>query len=84
MLQRPQFSDQEAIQTAQDIFGIEGIVKSLPSERDQNFHLTTIEDRHFVLKISGKAEARDILDYGCFCISPRRGIFQKSLSSTIG
>ncbi|NHZ71911.1 MAG: phosphotransferase [Aquificales bacterium] len=67
MLQRPQFTDQEAIQIAQDVFGIEGRVKSLPSERDQNYRLitrhTAANGRSYVLKISGQTETHDVLDY---------------------
>ena len=63
MLQRPQFSDQEAVQIAQDVFGIVGQVKSLPSERDQNYRLISENGRSYVLKISGKTDSRAILDY---------------------
>ena len=63
MLQRPQFTDQQAVQIAADIFGIEARVKVLPSERDQNYRLISNNGRSYVLKISGKTESRDILDY---------------------
>lgn len=63
MLHRPQFTDQEAVQIAQEVFGISGSVKSLPSERDQNYRLIGENGRSYVLKISGKTEAREILDY---------------------
>ncbi|MBK8989463.1 MAG: hypothetical protein IPM39_25960 [Chloroflexi bacterium] len=63
MLQRPSFTAQEAIQIAQDVYGITGHVKPLPSERDQNYRLIGENGRSYVLKISGKTESRDILDY---------------------
>ncbi|MFO7683285.1 MAG: aminotransferase class III-fold pyridoxal phosphate-dependent enzyme, partial [Chloroflexota bacterium] len=63
MLQRPSFTAQEAIQIAQDVYGITGRVKPLPSERDQNYRLIGENGRSYVLKISGKTESRDILDY---------------------
>ena len=63
MLQRPQFTDQEASQIAQDVFGIEGRVKPLLSERDQNYQLTTANGRSTILKISGKTETRQSLDF---------------------
>ncbi|PIE79535.1 MAG: alanine--glyoxylate aminotransferase [Chloroflexi bacterium] len=63
MLHRPQFTDQEAVQIAQEVYGISGSVKSLPSERDQNYRLIDDNGRSYVLKIAGKTEARDILDY---------------------
>ncbi|MCZ7670461.1 MAG: hypothetical protein M5U34_26540 [Chloroflexi bacterium] len=63
MLQRPEFSNQEAVQIAQDEFGIAGRVKTLPSERDQNFRLITDNGRSYVLKIASQTDSHDILDY---------------------
>ncbi|MBE2222429.1 MAG: phosphotransferase, partial [Anaerolineae bacterium] len=63
MLQRPQFTDQQAVQIAADLFGIDGRVKALPSERDRNYRLISNNGRSYVLKISSKTEGRASLDY---------------------
>ncbi|MFQ5570657.1 MAG: aminotransferase class III-fold pyridoxal phosphate-dependent enzyme [Rhodothermales bacterium] len=60
---RPRFSEHEARGLAQDVFGIRAVsMRSLPSDRDQNFHVTSEEDREFVLKIASAAERKEVLD----------------------
>jgi len=58
----PQFSEQDALRIARECYGLEGTVKPLPSERDQNFLLRAKTGQKFVLKIANVAEQRDILD----------------------
>ena len=40
-----------------------GAPTPLPSERDQNFRLTTADDRRFVLKIANATEPPEILEF---------------------
>ena len=47
---------------ARDVFGIRARAGELPSERDQNFLLTTSSDRKFVLKIANASEERAFLE----------------------
>ncbi len=52
----PQMSTAQAAKYAQEIFGIQADPKALPSERDQNFLLTTQSGEKFVLKIANATE----------------------------
>jgi 4-aminobutyrate aminotransferase-like enzyme/Ser/Thr protein kinase RdoA (MazF antagonist) len=61
--QRPALTNDEALGLAEEAYGLTGTVQPLPSERDQNFRLTTPTGESFVLKVSGAAEARDHLDF---------------------
>ncbi len=61
--QRPALTNDEALGLAEEAYGLTGTVHPLPSERDQNFRLTTPTGESFVLKVSGAAEARDHLDF---------------------
>ena len=38
---RPQFSVQDAVRLARELYGLEATAVSLPSDRDQNFLLAT-------------------------------------------
>ena len=58
----PAFSVQDAARIAHECFGMQGTLKPLPSERDQNFHLRTDAGQEFVLKIANATEQREILD----------------------
>jgi 4-aminobutyrate aminotransferase-like enzyme/Ser/Thr protein kinase RdoA (MazF antagonist) len=60
---RPRFSEEDASKFAQKFYGLKAIARPLPSERDQNFHLSSHEEREFVLKLSSAAETKDILDF---------------------
>ncbi len=60
--QRPTLSSDEAIRLAEELYGLTGTLQPLPSERDQNFQLTTPSGESFVLKLSGAAEAPDHLE----------------------
>ena len=59
----PDLSIDEAKQIAAKHYGIEVMhVKSLPSERDQNFKLTAVDGQRFVLKLSNGMEQRAFLE----------------------
>jgi 4-aminobutyrate aminotransferase-like enzyme/Ser/Thr protein kinase RdoA (MazF antagonist) len=59
---RPRFEPAEAGRIAEDLYGVCGSVRELPSERDQNFLLTEESGRQFVLKVAGAAEREETLD----------------------
>jgi Ser/Thr protein kinase RdoA (MazF antagonist) len=59
---RPRFSIDEAQKLAQELYGLAAAAQPLPSDRDQNFHLTTEANEQFVLKIASAAEVADVLD----------------------
>lgn len=60
---RPRFSIEEAEVFAREVYGVTASARELPSERDQNFHLTCRSGEAFVLKIANTAEQRDVLDF---------------------
>ncbi len=48
----PQFTAEDAIQIAHDLFGLNASAIQLPSERDQNFQLTAASGEAYVLKVA--------------------------------
>ena len=58
--QPPIFTD--ACRIATELYGLNVSARSLPGERDYNFHLMTDRGREFVLKIAQAEEQRDTLD----------------------
>jgi 4-aminobutyrate aminotransferase-like enzyme/Ser/Thr protein kinase RdoA (MazF antagonist) len=60
--QTPQFTEQEAVSIARDLYCIQAMATPLPSERDQNFRLTDETGRRFVLKIANASEDPTMLD----------------------
>ena len=52
----------DAQRIARDLFGIDGAVTSLPSERDRNFRIEASDGREFVLKVANGSETRDVLE----------------------
>ena len=54
--QAPQFDADTAARLASDLFAVHGTASPLPSERDQNFLLTTDSGEKFVLKIANALE----------------------------
>ena len=58
----PRFTVEDAIDVAAKWYGLPVTARPLPSERDQNFHLTTTAGEAYVLKIAGADDARDVLD----------------------
>jgi Ser/Thr protein kinase RdoA (MazF antagonist) len=57
----PAFTTPEALRIAHDSFGITASVRSLPSERDQNFALETSSGTKYVLKIANCDEEYSVL-----------------------
>ncbi len=59
---RPNFTPDEGVRIARELFGISGAACEQPSERDQNFHLKTDSGDQFVLKIASAADSFEVLD----------------------
>jgi hydroxylysine kinase len=59
----PAFSDKKAIEIVRDVYGLNVSVKSLVSERDQNFQLRTPSGEQFVLKIASAAEDPAVTEF---------------------
>ncbi len=59
----PKFTEDDAIRIAKKVFDLDGTAELLPSERDQNFRLTTAADTSFVLKIANSTESKTVLDF---------------------
>jgi hydroxylysine kinase len=59
----PKFTEPDAVRIAKDLFALDADAKLLPSERDQNFHLTTLKDEAYVLKIANSTELEAVLDF---------------------
>ncbi len=59
----PCFNETDAGRIAADLYGIDAVAKLLPSERDQNFHLTAANNTEFVLKIANSTEHETVLDF---------------------
>ncbi len=57
----PKFTQQQAKQSAFDLFGLTGEMKPLYSERDQNFRIRSPKD-DFVFKISNAHEDASVID----------------------
>ena len=58
----PRFTVEAAAAIADEAFGICAGARLLPSERDQNFLITSDEKGKFVLKIANALESREFLD----------------------
>ena len=58
----PTFTVEEASRIAHDQYNLIGIAAELPSERDQNFLLTTHSGEKFILKIANATEQRLLLE----------------------
>ena len=54
----PKFTERDAARLAAELYGIQGDVKALPSERDQNFCIGT----NHVLKVANAGELREFLE----------------------
>ena len=59
----PKFNEVDAARIAKELFGLDGTAGLLPSERDQNFRLTTAGDESYVLKIANSTEPEAVLDF---------------------
>lgn len=62
-IQRPKFSFKEVPPLIQSLYGLSGVVRELPSERDQNFYFRETFGREYVLKISATAEKKEVLEF---------------------
>ncbi|MBC7185849.1 MAG: aminotransferase class III-fold pyridoxal phosphate-dependent enzyme [Calditrichaeota bacterium] len=58
---RPHFSLGKAMELARELYGIDVTANELPSERDQNFLLTTANGEKFVLKIANLGASPQVL-----------------------
>jgi 4-aminobutyrate aminotransferase-like enzyme/Ser/Thr protein kinase RdoA (MazF antagonist) len=58
----PSFNLEDAGQLAQNLYNLHATAKSMPSERDQNFLLETLNGERFVLKIANGIEERAMLE----------------------
>ncbi len=55
------FEEGDAVRLARELYGLDATARPLPSERDQNFRLSS-DSGEFVLKVSGEAERPEALD----------------------
>ena len=60
--QAPTFTSEEALTVAKERYDLDCTAKELPSERDQNFLLTTESGEEFILKIANGLEQRQLLE----------------------
>jgi hypothetical protein len=58
----PELTDDQAARLARDIFGVEGRMKRLTSERDLNIHIAT-PAQGYVLKLANPAEPPEVTDF---------------------
>ena len=58
----PKFTLDEATAIARDVYGVDAIASSLPSERDQNFLLIARSGERYALKIANALEDRAMLE----------------------
>jgi 4-aminobutyrate aminotransferase-like enzyme/Ser/Thr protein kinase RdoA (MazF antagonist) len=59
----PSLSSEEVQRLLRDVYGIEGVLRPLSGERDQNFRVDATTGATFVLKIANAAESTDTLDF---------------------
>ena len=59
----PAISDAAAISLMKVRYGLDVIVRSLVSERDQNFRMKAADGKRFVLKIANSAEDPFVTDF---------------------
>lgn len=62
LIHTPAFDLESAQEIAEDHFGLRTTARALPSERDQNFLLTSEAGEKFVLKIANALESRGLLE----------------------
>jgi Ser/Thr protein kinase RdoA (MazF antagonist) len=62
LLQAPRFDAAGAEQLARELYGLTAAASPLPSERDQNFLVTTTAGDRYVLKVANGAEDRAMLE----------------------
>jgi len=59
----PNFSDKQVLSAVFKNFNLKGILKPLMGERDQNFHLTSIDGQQYIVKISGPNEDKEVVQF---------------------
>lgn len=59
----PQIRDEDAIAIARDRYGLDVTVRSLISERDQNFRMQAADGKKYVMKIANAAESPVVTDF---------------------
>jgi hydroxylysine kinase len=59
---RPTFTLADAVHLAHTHYNLTVTARELPSERDQNFHLTATNGRQYILKIAGRTESLATLE----------------------
>ncbi len=59
---KPQFTAETITQLAQELYGLTATAHPLPSERDQNFLLTTTDGKQFVFKLANALEDASLLE----------------------
>lgn len=60
---RPSFSSETVRKIVRDIYGVDGTLKPLPAEWDQNFQLDSAEAGTFVVKIANRGRSAEELDF---------------------
>ncbi len=76
----PRFTERDAIRIAKQLFEIDVTARPLPSERDQNFHLTASNGHAYVLKLANSTERREVLDFqnqAMLHIAGKRALFDR-------
>jgi 4-aminobutyrate aminotransferase-like enzyme/Ser/Thr protein kinase RdoA (MazF antagonist) len=58
-------TESEAARLAREIFKLNASAKSLPGEYDDNFHLSSVEGRQFVLKVMHPAREQSFVEMQC-------------------
>ena len=58
----PRFTCEDAIDIARERYAIDASAEALPSERDQNFHLTAASGVEYVLKIANALDRVEVLE----------------------
>jgi 4-aminobutyrate aminotransferase-like enzyme/Ser/Thr protein kinase RdoA (MazF antagonist) len=58
-------TEAEAARLARELYGIDVAARALPGEYDDNFHLTCVDGRAFVLKVMHPARERSFIDLQC-------------------
>ena len=59
---KPKFSEQDAVAIVKNTFAVQAAARSLPSERDQIFLMTTTNGERCILKIANAREERSMLE----------------------
>ncbi len=59
---KPFFTVEDACRMALELYGLRVVARTLPGERDCNFHLKTEAGQEFVLKIAPAVEQREAID----------------------